>query len=94
MVILQIEHKVSDFDGWKKAFDDDPVNRKRSGVKGYKICRPVDDPNYVIIDLEFENLEKAELMLAELNKLWGNVEGKIIFSPKTRLINIVETINF
>ena len=28
MYILQIEHPVPNYEGWKKAFDSDPVNRK------------------------------------------------------------------
>ena len=35
MTILQIEHNISDFDVWKKAFDGDPINRKKSGVVRY-----------------------------------------------------------
>ncbi len=57
---LQIEHKLPNFEGWKKVFESDPVNRKKSGVRRYKIFRPFDDPNYVIIDLEFDNLKEAE----------------------------------
>ncbi len=48
MIILQIEHPVPNFDGWKKAFDSDPINRKQSGVRRYKISRQADNPNYVI----------------------------------------------
>ena len=47
MVVLQIEHPVPDFNGWKKAFDSDPVNRKESGVRRYTIFKKNDDPNYV-----------------------------------------------
>lgn len=32
MTILRIEHGVPSFEGWKKAFDSDPVNRKKMGV--------------------------------------------------------------
>ncbi len=46
MVILQIEHPVPSFDAWKKAFDSDPVNRKQSGVRRYRVLRPIDNPNY------------------------------------------------
>ncbi len=45
MYLLQIEHHVTNFNGWKKAFDDDPVGRKKSGVRRYQILRPIDDPN-------------------------------------------------
>ena len=44
MTILRIEHRIQNFDGWKKAFDGDPIDRKKSGVKRYRVCRPADDP--------------------------------------------------
>ena len=46
MYILRIEHPVPNFDGWKKAFDSDPVGREKSGVRRYQILRPTDDANY------------------------------------------------
>ena len=54
MTILRIEHAVSDYGTWKAAFDSDPAGRAQSGVRRYRIMRPVDDPHYVMIDLEFE----------------------------------------
>lgn len=30
MVLLQIEHRVPDCNGWKKVFDSDPVDRKQA----------------------------------------------------------------
>jgi len=91
MVILQIEHKVPSFGGWEKAFESDPINRKKSGVRRYSIYRPVGDPNYVIIDLEFESLKEAEDTLAALRNLWGKVEGQVMVNPQTRILNLVET---
>jgi len=94
MVALQIEHKVPDYNGWKKVFDSDPIDRKRSGVCRHRIFRPADDPNYVIIQLEFETLQGAEEALSALRKLWTNVEGKIMFDPKTRILDIAEAIEY
>jgi len=93
MFILHIEHKVPNFDRWKKAFETDPVNRKKSGVRRYSILRPIDDPNYVIINLEFESLTGAEETLASLRKLWSKVEGQIMMNPQTRILDLVETSN-
>ena len=91
MIILRIEHRIQNFEGWKKAFDADPIDRKKSGVKCYRVCRPADDPNLVIIDLEFDNENNLQLALATLKKLWTKVEGTIMFDPKTRILSIVET---
>ena len=91
MYILRIEHPVPDFDGWKKAFDSDPAAREKSGVRRYRISRPVDDPNYVMIDLEFDNAAQAELFLAGLHDVWSRVQGTIMTNPKARIVEAVET---
>jgi hypothetical protein len=93
MVILQIEHKVPSYEGWKEAFANDPMNRKNAGVKRYQVFRPTDDPNYVVIDLYFENTDNAVKMLASLNVLWGRVEGSVMTGPKTRILDIVESVD-
>ena len=91
MVVLKIEHLVPDFNGWKKAFDSDPVNRKQGGVKRHRIFRQVDNPNYVVLELEFNSLVEAESLLAALQKLWSGIEGKVMVSPQARIVETVET---
>jgi hypothetical protein len=90
MIVLQIEHKIPNFDGWKKAFESDPINRKKSGVVYYNIFRPINDPNYVIIDLQFDSLQEAEDTLTSLRALWNKVEGQIMINPQTRILNLEE----
>jgi ribosomal protein L35AE/L33A len=90
MLILQIEHEVLNFYAWKKAFEADPVNRKKSGVLGYKVFQRADNPNYVLVHLEFDNLKDAEDTLTALRKLWEKIDGKIMISPQTRILNLVE----
>lgn len=92
MTILQIEHPVPNYDGWKKAFDSDPVNRKKSGVKRYSIRKALDIPGNVMVELEFEDIATAEAMLESLKKLWQVVESKVMTNPKTRLLEQVEII--
>ena len=87
MIILRIEHKITNYEGWKKVFDSDPIDRKKSGVKSYRIYKPTDDPNYIIIDLEFEKVTEAEGALDSLRKLWSKVEGTVMFNPQTRIFN-------
>jgi hypothetical protein len=91
MYILRIEHPVPDFDGWKKAFDSDPVGREKSGVRRYQILRPIDDPNYVMIDLEIDTTSQAEALLAAMRVVWGRVEGTIMMNPQARIVDAVET---
>lgn len=90
MFIVQIEHPVPSFDGWKQVFDDDPLNRKESGVRRHRIFRPIDDPQCAVVDLEFDTSSEAEAFLARLRHLWQSVEGTIMENPRGRIVEIVE----
>ena len=90
MIILRIEHKVPDFAGWKKAFESDPINRKKSGVKRYRIYRPTDDADFVIIDLDFDNLDEAQAAQTALRNIFPKIEGSLIFGAQLKILNVVE----
>ena len=91
MFIVQIEHPVPNFDAWKQAFDSDPVGRERSGVRRYQVLRPMDNPDYAMVDLEFDNASKAEAFLAAMREVWRRVEGTIIESPRVQIVEVVES---
>lgn len=91
MPILRIEHPVPDFDGWKKAFDSDPVGREKSGVRRYQVLRSVDDPNYIMIDLEFDSKKEAEALLAAMREVWRRLEGTVMSNPQARIVETVES---
>jgi hypothetical protein len=57
--ILRVEHTVSNFDDWKKVFDYVPLGRKKSGMVRYRIMRQLDNPSFVILDLEFDDQKEA-----------------------------------
>ncbi len=90
MITIRIEHKISNYDGWKKAFDSDPINRKKSGVKRYRIYRPTDNENFVIIDLDFDNFEQARVAQTVLQNIFPKIEGSIIFGAQLKLLNVIE----
>lgn len=91
MVTLRIQHNVPDFDSWKRAFDSDPAGRERSGVRRYQVSRQVDDPNYVIIDLEFETVEAAEGLLATMRQVWAGAGGRVSSNQEARIVEPVES---
>lgn len=91
MFTLQISHDVPNYDSWKKAFDSDPINRKAAGVKSYRIYRPADNLNLVIVELDFENRNDLDTTLVALQNLWNKVQGSIINNPATNIFEIVES---
>ena len=90
MHTLQIQHQVPNYDGWKAAFDSDPVGRARSGVRGHRILRPIDDPNHVMIELDFDDAAHAEALLSAMRGVWANVQGTIMMNPTTRILEVAE----
>ncbi len=90
MSILRIEHPVGDFSAWKQAFDSDPVGRERSGVRRYRVLRSVDDPNYVMIDLEFNTPQEARALLDAMRAIWAGPASAIISDPQARIAEQVE----
>lgn len=91
MTMLRIEHTVLNYDAWKQAFDSDPVGRQQAGVRRYAVFRSVDDPNLVMIDLEFDSSREAQGLLTGLRELWGRIEGTVIQAPRAQIVEMVET---
>ena len=92
MAILHIEHAVRDFDAWKQSFDDDPVGREQGGVRRYRILRDTGDPNFVVIELEFDSRDEAEDFGAKLRELWGRVGDQLgLDGPQARVFRAAES---
>ena len=85
---LIIEHPVQSFDEWMAAFDRDPVGRAASGVRSYRIMRAVDDPLYVVMQLDFETLETARAFVATIRQA---VAGSAAARPHVRQAEVVES---
>jgi hypothetical protein len=91
MPILRIQHTVPTFEGWKRAFDSDPVDRKAAGVRRYHVHRSVTDPNFVMIDLEFDTVAEAERLLEKLRHLWAGPGGAVMRNHEAWIVETVET---
>jgi hypothetical protein len=91
MPILRIQHPVPSYEGWKAAFDSDPVGRVQSGVRRYQILRSLDDPNFVMIDLEFDTKSEADALLAAMRQVWSRVQGSIMSDPQAYIVEQVES---
>jgi hypothetical protein len=92
MPVLQIQHAVRDFDAWKRAFDSDPLGRRQSGARRYRILRAADDPNFVVIELEFDTTDEADAYAEKLRELWGRIGDELgLTGPHARTLEPVET---
>ncbi|MGZ3333465.1 MAG: hypothetical protein ACXU9O_10855 [Gemmatimonadaceae bacterium] len=90
MPVVRIEHSVPSFDKWKQAFDRDPADRKGSGVRRYQIFRLQNEPNYVMIDLEFDDTAEAEAFVQKMQRIWDGPAKGIMLNPRARIADFVE----
>ncbi len=94
MHVLQIEYPIPDYEAWKAAFDRDVLDRKGSGVRRYRVLRAADDPNYVIIDLDFDEAGEAQAYLEALRRaVYMSQEASPASggSPQIRIVEVVES---
>jgi hypothetical protein len=91
--VLQIEHPIRDFETWKATFDGAQERREVGGVRRYQVYRPVDDPNYVAVDLEFDSRAEAEAFKLGLEELWRSPQAAPVLggTPRGRIVDTVET---
>jgi hypothetical protein len=89
MPTLQIEHSISDFATWKAAFDLFAEARERSGVRQHHVQRRVDDPDYLVIDLDFDTTAAAQAFLGFLREhVWssGANAPALVGTPNARIL--------
>jgi quinol monooxygenase YgiN len=60
MASILIQHKVKDFQEWKKVFDGSAGLRTASGELSYQIFRDVGNPNSLTILNKWNSLENAQ----------------------------------
>jgi hypothetical protein len=92
MTTLRIEHPISDFQVWKTAFDGFAEARANAGVLSFMIRQPVDDSQYLMLDLEFDTADRAEAF-AQFPKehVWSSAVASpgLAGTPQTRILDLV-----
>ncbi len=54
-----VRSKIEDYAKWKPVFDEQASFRKSSGSKGENLFRNADNPNELLVLLEWDNMERA-----------------------------------
>jgi hypothetical protein len=73
MPTLHIEHAITDFATWQAAFSRFADARRNAGARDERVHQPVGDPNYVVVDVDFDTIAEANAFLQFLeNVVWSN----------------------
>ena len=60
MGLMIVRHKIKDFRSWKKGFDGHAGAQKAAGLTKPRVFRSADDPNEMIILMDYKDLKKAK----------------------------------
>jgi hypothetical protein len=93
MATLRVELEVRDYRLWRSAFDKDAGGRERSGMRRYRIFRPVDNDHQVMLDLDFDTRRMPARSLDTLRtKVWPSPEKAPakVGAPTTRILHVVD----
>jgi hypothetical protein len=94
MVTLHIEHPISDFTTWQAAFARFSDARADGGVLTARVYRPIDDPKFVLIDLDFDTVEQAQAFREFLHtRVWSTPANApaLAGAPLTRIMQAQPT---
>lgn len=94
MTTLRIEHAITDYQLWRKAFDGFAEARARAGVRSFAIRLPVDDPQYLMLDLEFDLPGPAQAFADFLMRhVWSSPASSpgLAGMPQTRILDLLPT---
>jgi uncharacterized protein (DUF1330 family) len=85
-----IEHRVGDFETFRRAFLDDAERRGRLGSRGGRVFKVADDPGNLIVVIEWDTLENARDFAGSL-ELEQAVEwaSSDIFTPRVTVLDAV-----
>ena len=94
MTTLRIEHAIHDYEIWQKAFDSFAEARANAGVRSFAIRLPVDDPKYLMLDLEFDTAGRAQAFAKFLHQhVWSSPTSSpaLAGTPQTRILDLVRS---
>ena len=94
MTTLHIEHAISDFGTWSAAFERFAEARATFGVRAQRVQQPIDDPNYIVVDLDFDTPDEASRFLGFLRaKVWSTASNApaLVGAPQAKILQPAAT---
>jgi hypothetical protein len=70
MPMLLTDYRVQDVVGWRAIFNQDPMGHARHGVTRHWIYQDCEDPNHIMVSLEFPSAQEAKRFRKALQPVW------------------------
>ncbi len=83
-MILMVEHRVADYDAWKRGFDAHRDVQERYGATGYLLYRRRDNPAVVAVIMQFPSREQLEGFMSDPSLAEAMESSGVVGVPQIR----------
>jgi len=90
MIVMAMQHRVNDYETWKKVFDQFPPTE--GGAVFHRVNRRVDDPNNVTIVCGWKSVEAAKAFSGNPDLATKMGEAGVIGAPRIEIYEEVEAV--
>ena len=94
MTILVVHHAVRDFAAWKPALDEHQPFRTAHGAIRHWLYRSPDDPDDLVVAIEFPSAEAALGFLADPSLKDAMERAGVIGEPSVHLREEIEAVQY
>jgi hypothetical protein len=94
MVILVVQHRVRDYAAWKTVFDEHEGVRRRHGATAHWLYRAPDDPDDVVVAVEFPTSEAARGFLDDPSLRETMARAGVVSEPHVHVREEVEALTY
>lgn len=91
MACMMTRIKVDDFDSWKSMFDGDPPGARKAAT-GHRLFRGLDDPQEVVIVVDFDTADDAREARERL--VSSGVLGRVTVTSPPTIVEAVELVEY
>jgi heme-degrading monooxygenase HmoA len=91
MPYILVEHKVKDYAKWKPFFDQHQETRKKAGSKGGRLYRNSQNPNELIVIMEWNTLDNARKFAESADLREVMEKAGVIGKPDVYFLEQVES---
>jgi uncharacterized protein (DUF1330 family) len=92
MTGLVVRHKVRDFGARKLVFDEDESRRREHGAQRHWVYRTVDDPDDVVVAVEFPSVDAARSCVQDPGLRDAMGRAGVHYEPHVHVRDEVEAI--
>jgi heme-degrading monooxygenase HmoA len=90
IVYLLIKHRVEDYSKWKPVFDENRLTREKLGSKGWQLFHSLDNPNEIVILLEWDTKEHATMFIESEDLKKTMQDAGVVTKPEVHFFEKIE----